>query len=150
MRVRIRVARDGFTLIEMMIVMVVIATLLGVLLPQFRGAQDEASEQRARAELRTLATAIESFALHNSNALPAALSTLTLTTTSPRIVSQIPNDPFRASGNAYSYAKDTNGVYYIVWSYGRDRVVTITGISTTGTIAGTAGDDVFVTNGTGT
>ncbi len=143
-----RTARNGFTLIEMMIVIVVIATLLGVLLPQFRGAQDEAAEQRARAELRTLATAIESYALHNSNALPAALSTLT--TASPRIVSQIPNDPFRASGNTYSYAKDTNGVYYIVWSYGRDRTVGITGISTSGTISGTASDDVFVTNGTGT
>ena len=30
--------KQGFTLIEMMIVMVVIATLIGVLLPHFRGA----------------------------------------------------------------------------------------------------------------
>jgi len=43
--------QGGFTLIEMMIVIVVIAILLGVLLPQFRGTQDEAAIQRARSEL---------------------------------------------------------------------------------------------------
>ena len=44
--------RSAFTLIEMLIVITVIAILLGVLLPQFRGAQDEAATQRLRATLR--------------------------------------------------------------------------------------------------
>ena len=38
----------GFTLIEMLIVIVVISILIGVLLPGFRGAQDEAAEQITR------------------------------------------------------------------------------------------------------
>ena len=137
----------GFTLIEMMIVIVVIAILLGVLLPNFRGVQDEASEQRARSELRTLATALESYYIHNSNAFPSALTSLT--TATPRIISAIPNDPFRSS-TAYSYGRDSNGVYYVVWSYGRDRSADITGADTDGTLAGTNDDDIFVTNGTGT
>jgi len=140
--------RKAFTLIEMMIVIVVIAILLGVLLPQFRGTQDEAAEQRARAELRTLATAIESSYIHNNNALPTSLTALT--TASPRIISTVPDDPFRSGSNDYSYAKDTNGVYYVVWSYGRDRAADITGMDTDGTLAGINDDDVFVTNGTGT
>ena len=135
-------------MIEMMIVLVVISILLAVLLPNFRGTQDEATEQRARSELRTLATAEESYYIHNSSTLPATLSLLTSAT--PRIVSQIPNDPFRGGSNAYSYATSANGVYYMIWSYGRDRAAGITGVSNTGTISGTAGDDVFVTNGTGT
>ena len=140
--------RKAFTLIEMMIVIVVIAILLGVLLPQFRGTQDEAAEQRARAELRTLATAIESSYIHNNNALPTSLTALT--TASPRIISTVPDDPFRSGSNDYSYAKDTNGVYYVVWSYGRDRAADITGMDTDGTLASINDDDVFVTNGTGT
>ena len=140
--------KAGFTLIEMLIVIVVIAILLGVLLPSFRGAQDEAAEQRARSELRTLATAIESYYIHNSNALPTNLTELI--TATPRIVSVVPDDPFRASGTDYAYARDTNGVYYVVWSHGLDRAGDISGVDTDGTLAGTNDDDVFVTNGTGT
>jgi type II secretion system protein G len=138
----------GFTLIEMMIVIVVIAILIGVLLPNFRGTQDEAAEQRARSELRTLATAIESYYIHNTNTLPTTLTALI--TATPRIVSAVPDDPFRSGTNDYSYARDTNAVYYVVWSYGRDRAADITGADTDGTLAGTNDDDIFITNGTGT
>jgi type II secretion system protein G len=142
--------RKGFTLIEMMIVIVVIAILVGMLLPSFRGTQDEAAEQRARSELRTLATAVESYFIHNSNTLPANLTALI--TASPRIVSSVPDDPFRSGSTDYSYAVDSNGVYYVIFSYGRDRAVDISGISTAGalTLTGSASEEIFVTNGTGT
>jgi type II secretory pathway pseudopilin PulG len=132
----------------MMIVIVVIAILLGVMLPNFRGTQDEASEQRARAELRTIATAIESYYIHY-NALPTALSTMV--TATPRIISVVPDDPFRSSTD-YSYAVDTNRAYYVVYSYGRDRAVDISGINTSGqlTESGDCTEDLFVTNGTRT
>ncbi len=138
---------QGFTLIEMLIVIVVISILIGVLLPSFRGTQDEAAEQRARSEMRTIATAIESYYIHNSNALPANLTALV--SASPRILNVVPDDPFR-SATDYSYARDSGGtpVYYVVWSYGRDRAAGITGISTAGALTGTQGDDLCVTNGT--
>ena len=138
----------GFTLIEIMIVIVVIAILIGVLLPNFRGTQDEAMTQRGRSEMRTLATAIESYYIHNSNTLPANLTALI--TATPRIINVVPDDPFRSGSNDYSYARDTNGVYYVVWSYGVDRTAGITGISTAGALTGTQGDDLCVTNGTAT
>lgn len=146
MKARRTASEMAFTLIEMMIVIVVIAILIGVLLPQFRGTQDEAATQRARSELRTLATAIESYYIHNSNALPASLSTLTSAT--PRVITTVPDDPFRSGSNDYTYYKDTNGVYYIIFSYGPDRAAGITGISTAGALTGTVGDDICVTNGT--
>ena len=144
----------GFTLIEMMIVIAVIAILIGVLLPQFRGTQDEAAIQRSRSELRTIATALESYYIHNSNAYPAALSTLNSAT--PRIISTTPNDPFRGGANAYTYYRDSGGtpVYYVVMSYGPDRAAAITSITTAGVVQCTAAncatsiDDVCITNGT--
>ena len=148
---RFRERMSAFTLIEMLIVIMVIAILLGVLLPQFRGAQDEAATQRGRSELRTLATAVESYYIHNSNTLPTALTSVTSVT--PRIVSNIPNDPFRAGSNAYTYYRDSNAVYYVIFSYGADRVAAIGGISTSGipqcsgANCATSIDDICITNG---
>ena len=138
--------RRAFTLIEMMIVIVVIAILIGVLLPQFRGTQDEASIQRSRSELRTLATALESYYIHNSNAFPAGLSSLTSAT--PRIVSSIPDDPFRSGSNDYGYYISGNSSYYVVFAYGPNRAAEITAIGNTGALTGTVTDDICVTNGT--
>jgi prepilin-type N-terminal cleavage/methylation domain-containing protein len=150
MRQNRRLGRQGFTLIEMLIVIVVIAILLGVLLPNFRGTQDEAAEQRARSELRTVATAIESYYIHNNNTLPATLTALI--TASPRIISTVPDDPFRSGSTDYGYETDTNGVYYVVWSHGRDRATDISDINTSGQVteSGDCNEDVFVTNGTRT
>jgi len=143
-------ARKAFTLIEMMIVIVIISILVGILLPSFRGTQDEASEQRGRSELRTIATALESYFIHNSNQFPAALSSLT--TASPRIISVIPDDPFRTGANDYSYSLSANGSYYVVYSYGRDRDQDISGINNSGqmTEAGDCTGDVWISNGVGT
>lgn len=143
-------SRRGFTLVEMAIVVAIIALLVGIAMPNFQRARQEATRQRAGSELRTLATAVESYYLHNNNTLPATLAALT--TATPRLVSVVPTDPFRSGNNQYSYAKDANGLYYVVWSYGPDAVADVTGIDPDGTLASTGGnldDDIFVTNGTG-
>lgn len=136
----------ALTLIEIIVMIVVIAILIGVLLPQFHGTQDETATQRARSELRTIATAIESYYIHNGNTLPTTLSTLMSAT--PRIMTTVPDDPFHSGSNDYTLYKDTNGVYYVVFSYGPDRTAGITGISTAGALTGAVGDDICVTNGT--
>jgi len=145
-----KVNRNAFTLIEMMIVIVVIAILIGVLLPSFRGTQDEAAQQRARADLRTLATATESYYIHNSNTLPATLTALISAT--PRIVSVVPDDPFRTGSTDYSYSVSANGSYYVIYSYSLDRAVDISGINNSGqmTESGDCTEDVWVSNGVGT
>ena len=140
-----RETRRGFTLIEMLIVIVVISILVGVLLPNFRGTQNEANTQRVRSELRTIATGLESYYIHNSNAYPAALTSLTIA--SPLIISRIPADPFNGS-TAYQY--NTASGYYVVWSLGIDRTVGLTGVNSSGVLTGTQGDDICITNGTAT
>ena len=69
--------RKGFTILELLIVIAVIAILVGIALPRFKGMQDEGNIARAKGELRMLTTAVESYYIHNNNTLPTALSNLT-------------------------------------------------------------------------
>jgi len=153
--------KRGFTLIEILIVIAVIAILAGISLPYMKGMQDEGNTAKAAGELRTLATAVESFYIHNSRAYPVQTTTVdttwqnvanSLTASSPKIINSALFDPFEPDGaTEYSYAtSDTaaNGSqYYVIFSVGPDNTAGITGISTAGVIAGTVGDDIYITNG---
>ena len=142
--------RRGFTLVELIIVIAVIAILIGIALPRLRGMIDEGNTTKAAAELRALQAAVESYYIHNSKAYPATGSTWqsALTSAKPKLIGTALTDPFSTSSAQYQYAKDTNGVYYVIWSVGPDNTAEITGISTAGAITGTAADDIYVSNGT--
>lgn len=143
----------GFTLIELLIVMAVIAILIGIALPRFRGMQDESSLARARSELRTLQTAIESYYINsNPKAYPAYDSGSVvwqgaLTGASPQIISSVLYDPFGATTTTqYRYDASGNRQYYIVWSRGVNRENQVLYISNVGNITGTQGTKIFVSN----
>lgn len=108
--------KRGFTIIELLIVITVIAILVGIALPRFMGMQEEGNISKAKGELRALQTAVESYYIHNNNALPAGLSNLTSAT--PNIIgSSIPTDPFDST-NEYGYDTSASGKYYVVYSVG--------------------------------
>ena len=107
--------KKGFTLIELLIVIAVISILIGIALPRFRGMQEEGNIAKAKGELRTLQTAIESYYIHNNNTYPSGLSDLTSAT--PLIVGSLPDDPFN-SGNDYGFDASDNGDYFVVYSTG--------------------------------
>ena len=114
--------KKGFTLIELLIVIAVISILIGIALPRFKGMQDEGNIARAKGELRTLQTAVESYYIHNSNAYPAtgaaALQTA-LASAVPSIITYVPTDPFSSDGSDYVYVMGgTNSKYYIIYSVG--------------------------------
>jgi prepilin-type N-terminal cleavage/methylation domain-containing protein len=55
----------GFTLIELLIVVAIIAILAAIAVPNFLEAQTRAKVARARADLRTMATALETYYVDN-------------------------------------------------------------------------------------
>lgn len=133
-------SKKGFTILELLIVISVIAILVGIALPRFKGMQDEGNIAKAKGDIRMLQTAVESYYIHNSNVLPA--DTGVLTTAVPQIApSTLPKDPF--GGAAYGYA--TAGDYYVVYSIGPAPAGAAT-ITAAGVAADT-GNCIYVTNG---
>ena len=64
----------GFTLIELLIVVAIIAILAAIAVPNFLEAQVRAKVSRVRSDLRSLATALESYFIDN-NAYPVLTTT---------------------------------------------------------------------------
>jgi type II secretion system protein G len=63
---------SAFTLIELLIVVAIIAILAAIAVPNFLEAQTRSKVSRAQADMRSLATAIESYRVDN-NSYPAAI-----------------------------------------------------------------------------
>lgn len=112
--------RKGFTLIELMIVIAVIAILIGIALPRFRGMQVEGLIAQAKGELRTMQTAVESYYIHNNNSYPATTSEVletALASATPSIIDHVPIDPF--DSDDYEYVMGgTSSKFYIIYSAG--------------------------------
>jgi len=137
--------KKGFTLIELLIVIAVISILIGIALPRFRGMQEEGWTAQAKGELRTLQTAAESHYIHNS-AYPSTFPD-DLEDATPQIIGDTaPTDPFD-SGEDYGFATSPDGNYYVIFSKGSGGTATVTGIDNNGDITGSAGDDIYVSNG---
>ena len=134
--------RKGFTIIELLIVIAVIAILVGIALPRFKGMQDEANIARAKGDLRTIQTGIQSYYIHNS-AIPTSIQ---LTTAVPNIVgAATPKDPFVAGG-ATEYPIVSNGSYFVVYSVG-PAAGAAPSITTAGAVTAD-GKVIYATNGT--
>jgi type II secretion system protein G len=65
--------RKAFTLIELLIVVAIIAILAAIAVPNFLEAQVRAKVSRAQADMRSLATAIESYRVDNTKYPPSVV-----------------------------------------------------------------------------
>jgi len=104
--------------------------------------QDVGNIARAKGELRTLQTAVESYIVHNNNTAPAALSNLT--TAVPLVIgTTLPTDPF--GGADYGYVK--NGTHFVVYSIGPSSNGSAS-VDASGVITETNGTScIYATNG---
>lgn len=137
--------KKGFTLVELLIVMAVIAILIGIAIPSFRGMQQEAWRTQAEGDTRVLKIACESLYKNTGSYPSEALTWQTeLTGATPTIVEVALNDPFAASGTAYLYNLSANGRYYVIYSIGPSGTDSID-VGNDGTLTGTC--EIYATNG---
>lgn len=118
--------RSGFTLIEIMVVVVILGLLAALVVPRIGPQVAEAQRTTAQTQIRSLEDALEMYRMHNgfypstSQGLDALV---TAPTTSPvpkryangGYLKKVPEDPW---GNPYVY-RNQNGRIQII-SYGPD------------------------------
>ena len=115
----------GFTLVELMVVVIIIAVLTGIAIPSYFALRNRARSAAAQSEMKNIGTAIELYAIDNGNALPAALANIEGT-----YIAEVPDaDPW---GVGYVYA--VNGGSYTLTCYGPDGEAD-------------GGDDIVLTDG---
>jgi general secretion pathway protein G len=123
-----RRSEAGFTLIEMMVVVVIIGLLATVVVINVLPSQDRAMKEKARADIAVLEQAIESYRLDNF-AYPTAQDGLNALVAPPAslarpdryreggYIRRLPNDPW---GNPYQYAAPGRHGPVDIWSRGAD------------------------------
>jgi general secretion pathway protein G len=123
-----RAGHRGFTLIEIMIVVVIIGLLAAVIMPQLLGQVDEARATKARQDIQSLETALTMYRLDNAKypTTDQGLRALVQQPTDPSIrhwrpggyVRKASKDPW---GNEYQYIyPGTHGGEYDLFSLGAD------------------------------
>jgi prepilin-type N-terminal cleavage/methylation domain-containing protein len=137
--------KKSFTLVEIMIVVVIIALLSAVAIPGLLRARIVARGTAAKANLKAISTAIESFVATNDGVYPTDEGNLTNPASGPKYLSK----PFCNSGTAM------NGyVYTCIWGEGytvnaRPTSCDITGVESYNiTIGGVLNvDPICITSG---
>lgn len=118
---RLSVKNNGFTLVELLIVIVIIGLLASLVAPEMFSKVGSTKKKTAAAQMQMFQTALDTFRLDTGN-YPTSLGELTQSSKNgwdgPYLPKSVPNDPW---GNQYSYASPgPNGEAYALKSLGRD------------------------------
>jgi general secretion pathway protein G len=118
----------GFTLIEIMVVVVIIGLLATLILPRVLGRQDEAFIAKAKSDIRALSSAMKLYKLDNFN-YPSTEQGLESLIKKPDgdppaknwksggYIEALPLDPW---GNPYQYLSPGEHMEFDLWSLGSD------------------------------
>lgn len=116
----------GFTLLELLVVMVIIGLLVGYVAPKYFAQLGKSEVKAARAQINGLEKALDIYRLDNGHypSTEDGLNALTAKPSSeakwngPYLSKAVPLDPW---GNAYVYRNPgANGADYDLISYGKD------------------------------
>ena len=126
MNKQVRNRQGGFTLIEVMVVIVILGIMAALVVPNLVGRQDQAQVTAARSDIAAIGNALDLYRLDN-NAYPSTEQGLEALVEkpsgfpeprnwrSPYLRKKLPEDPW---GNPYQYLSSDQG--FELFSYGAD------------------------------
>lgn len=118
-------SEKGFTLIELIVVVIIIGVLAALVVPRFAGKTDEAKINGAMSDLKQMKTVIDMYYAENGE-YPAAISDQQ-TEGKPELIADVLNDEGIAWGNindpwgnSYTYTVNDDLDSYYIYSNGPD------------------------------
>jgi general secretion pathway protein G len=127
---KLNAKQSGFTLVEIMVVVIIIGLLAGIVVPNVMDNLDKANIQKARADFSSIQTALKLYRIDNFN-YPTTEQGLEALVTKPSLapvprnykasgyLETITKDPW---GNEYGYSSPADGKEYDIYSLGADGV----------------------------
>jgi len=122
----LRVSEQGFTLLEIMVVVVIIGLLAAAVVPQLIGNVDRAAVGRAKQDVQQIENSLNLYRLDNFR-YPSTSEGLEALVTNPgeaiapnwrQVLKRVPRDPW---DQPYHYASPGQHGDFDVFTYGADR-----------------------------
>ena len=125
-KTRPETANAGYTLTELLVVLVILGLLVGLIAPRFLGQIGKSKPKIAKVQISNLATALDYYQLDTGSYPPPSAGLSALVQAPPNVENwagpylktrKVPLDPW---GHPYLYQLDPNG-NYIIKSLGADN-----------------------------
>jgi len=119
---RKKAGKKGFTVIELLIVMAIMAILYTIAAFYITGLQNEARTAKANGDLKVLQLALNTYQKNKGECPAEENYQATLILSSPRILEGNLKDPYgETPSTLYRYDVSDNGRFYVAYSVGPNR-----------------------------
>jgi len=109
----IKLREKGFTLVEIMIVVAIIAILSAIAIPNFMAARSKSRANACKANLRQIESAVEQYAMDNTKTDGDTCVMTNLVTTYIKKTPACPSAGTYGDSSSYTSYAFTTGVFYV-------------------------------------